>query len=175
MKTIVFFFCTCIITFGCSKTPKVDISKDVETLRLIEDQWVEAAKAGDIDKILNWYAPNSVDMAYNVPVSLDQEARRKAIESWLNTIDLKSMKNTTDDIQVSSSGDLAFTRGTGYQKSSDGLTEYSGRWVSIYKKIDGNWKVIVNIDHNDSPRPLPVSYTHLRAHETDSYLVCRLL
>src|SRR5665647_3884752 len=27
-----------------------------------------------------------------------------------------------------------------------------------------------------SPGPLkPVSYTHLRAHETDSYLVCRLL
>src|SRR5664279_4647572 len=25
------------------------------------------------------------------------------------------------------------------------------------------------------PRPAPVSYTHLRAHETDSYLVCRLL
>src|SRR5665647_3890736 len=24
-------------------------------------------------------------------------------------------------------------------------------------------------------RPPPVSYTHLRAHETDSYLVCRLL
>src|SRR5665647_3794995 len=24
-------------------------------------------------------------------------------------------------------------------------------------------------------RPGPVSYTHLRAHETDSYLVCRLL
>src|SRR5665647_3789211 len=24
-------------------------------------------------------------------------------------------------------------------------------------------------------RPEPVSYTHLRAHETDSYLVCRLL
>src|SRR5665647_3334775 len=23
-------------------------------------------------------------------------------------------------------------------------------------------------------RPVPVSYTHLRAHETDSYLVCRL-
>src|SRR5680860_1623203 len=27
----------------------------------------------------------------------------------------------------------------------------------------------------ESPCPLPVSYTHLRAHETDSYLVCRLL
>ena len=26
-----------------------------------------------------------------------------------------------------------------------------------------------------SGTPIPVSYTHLRAHETDSYLVCRLL
>src|SRR5680860_502809 len=25
------------------------------------------------------------------------------------------------------------------------------------------------------PEDMPVSYTHLRAHETDSYLVCRLL
>ena len=159
MKTIVSFFCTCIIIFGCSRTPKVDISKDIEALRLIEDQWVEAARAGDIDKILNWYAPSSVDMAYNAPVSLDHQARRKAIESWFKTIDLKSIKNTTDDIQVSSSGDLAFTRGTGYQKSSDGLIEYSGRWVSIYKKIEGNWKVIVNIDHNDSPKPLQTETT----------------
>src|SRR5665647_3341503 len=31
-------------------------------------------------------------------------------------------------------------------------------------------------DDPDNPRHfVPVSYTHLRAHETDSYLVCRLL
>src|SRR5665647_3832795 len=37
---------------------------------------------------------------------------------------------------------------------------------------------IVNSDSRWNPlarRPIPVSYTHLRAHETDSYLVCRLL
>ena len=34
-----------------------------------------------------------------------------------------------------------------------------------FKKIDVNGE-------NEAP---PVSYTHLRAHETDSYLVCRLL
>src|SRR5664279_5532627 len=37
------------------------------------------------------------------------------------------------------------------------------------------------VRHDDDPGPqqrpdrAPVSYTHLRAHETDSYLVCRLL
>src|SRR5680860_1838746 len=29
--------------------------------------------------------------------------------------------------------------------------------------------------HHHAPGPYAVSYTHLRAHETDSYLVCRLL
>ena len=28
---------------------------------------------------------------------------------------------------------------------------------------------------SEGVKPAPVSYTHLRAHETDSYLVCRLL
>lgn len=151
MKKITVFFSACIILFGCNCIPKVETSKEIEALRSIEDQFVEAARAGDIDKILSFYAPVSVDMAYNVPISLDQQARRNAIESWFASIDPKSVKNTTDDIQVSLSGDLAFTRGTSYQKSPDGLTEFSGRWVSIYKKIDGNWKVIVNIDHNDNP------------------------
>ena len=36
------------------------------------------------------------------------------------------------------------------------------------QKAEGDLVAIMDVD-------LPVSYTHLRAHETDSYLVCRLL
>ena len=32
-----------------------------------------------------------------------------------------------------------------------------------------------NFDLTQDSSAIPVSYTHLRAHETDSYLVCRLL
>ena len=43
-------------------------------------------------------------------------------------------------------------------------------WVSEYRNTDHK------IQHlRSSPGVDPVSYTHLRAHETDSYLVCRLL
>src|SRR5664279_6660307 len=39
-----------------------------------------------------------------------------------------------------------------------------------------NWEQIrTTIALNDQPVKITVSYTHLRAHETDSYLVCRLL
>ena len=34
---------------------------------------------------------------------------------------------------------------------------------------------MLNSSRDKNARHAPVSYTHLRAHETDSYLVCRLL
>ena len=36
-------------------------------------------------------------------------------------------------------------------------------------------KILMVIDVKREIIDIPVSYTHLRAHETDSYLVCRLL
>src|SRR5665647_2775353 len=38
-----------------------------------------------------------------------------------------------------------------------------------YSRLLSEWIASIGLD------PHPVSYTHLRAHETDSYLVCRLL
>src|SRR5680860_1321984 len=37
------------------------------------------------------------------------------------------------------------------------------------------WNISTLIPYRTNGSPIPVSYTHLRAHETDSYLVCRLL
>src|SRR5665647_195186 len=34
--------------------------------------------------------------------------------------------------------------------------------------------LLAELDRSRASRATPVSYTHLRAHETDSYLVCRL-
>src|SRR5680860_1632738 len=40
---------------------------------------------------------------------------------------------------------------------------------------DGDELTITGVDNAVNGEVVPVSYTHLRAHETDSYLVCRLL
>ena len=64
-----------------------------------------------------------------------------------------------------------------------GFREYDARW--IYEK-DINAEGITNLGKGlgtqiikntklNNPRVIAVSYTHLRAHETLRYLVCRLL
>src|SRR5665647_3164385 len=65
-------------------------------------------------------------------------------------------------------------------KGSRPVHEYSGRYAFLGKKADKTaiWPAFTcraagkrrKLTHRDT-----VSYTHLRAHETDSYLVCRLL
>jgi ketosteroid isomerase-like protein len=54
---------------------------------------------------------------------------------------------TIDKIEVAASGDLAYVRGITRMKikTPDGLTEYTARWVEIWKKIDGQWKAALAI------------------------------
>src|SRR5665647_1792250 len=56
------------------------------------------------------------------------------------------------------------------------VTDEPGRWVptppAYSSAMEPHWNEIHPLVLDSAT---PVSYTHLRAHETDSYLVCRLL
>jgi ketosteroid isomerase-like protein len=59
----------------------------------------------------------------------------------------ETYSSTIDKIEVAVSGDLAYVRGIASMKvkTPDGLTELTGRWVEIWKKIDGQWKNVLTI------------------------------
>src|SRR5680860_1904918 len=67
----------------------------------------------------------------------------------------------------------------------DGQVRYVVRFGSSESAAERNLKVAMvdrvaaagaaDLTRNSKVTDLSVSYTHLRAHETDSYLVCRLL
>ena len=157
MKKIVVLFCTCIILFGCNRAPKVDTLAEANAIRNLEDQWTVALQKSDTDKIISFFNTDAVAMKPNTPISIGLQAIRKERESSFTdtTMLYKTYSSKIDTIEVSASGDLAYVRGTDRitTKTPNGLVEDMGKWVDIWKKINGEWKVIVNIWNSDMPLP----------------------
>ena len=148
--------CTCIFLIGCTQTPPVDTRAEADAIRNIAAQWAVATKARDIDKIVSLYSPDIVIMDANVPLSVGHKALNKTYESWLtDTLISKTLLDEIDAVEVSSSGDLAYARGTSRfrQNTPKGIVDEMNKWVSIYKKIDGKWRIIVDISNSDKPLP----------------------
>src|SRR5665647_3891924 len=59
--------------------------------------------------------------------------------------------------------------------SVDELVKEVGLETDLAQQIAQEVPLFKHKDFSAEHKHLPVSYTHLRAHETDSYLVCRLL
>jgi ketosteroid isomerase-like protein len=153
-KTAMLLFAFGILT-GCIRSPVVDIRTETEAINKIEDQWAAAIKAKDNDKNLSFFAPNAVMMNANIPACVGLQAIRKSQELWFS--DTATFHDTfasaVDTIEVSASGDMAYVRGT-YRVSTgtrENPVEDVGKWVTIYRKIEGEWKAIVDIGNSDLP------------------------
>jgi uncharacterized protein (TIGR02246 family) len=142
-----------IITACQSKTKTA--SNDADAIRNIEDQWVAANKAKDINKVISIYTSDAVQIEPNKPISVGIEAIRKSWEIYFSdtTLLLNTMTQTIDNIEVSASGDLGYARGTvNYSlKTPNGTVEYVDKFVDIYKKINGDWKCSVGIWNTRKP------------------------
>jgi ketosteroid isomerase-like protein len=161
MKKIMYFtIIAAMMITACepkTKTASVDTRAEADSIRSLEQQWSDAIKASDVDKIVSFYAPGAVAMSANKPISLGLEAIRKTEESSFadTTSIFKTYSSTIDSIEVSASGDLAYARGSDRvsQNSPKGPAEEIGKWVDIWKKVDGKWKVVVSIWNSDKPTP----------------------
>jgi ketosteroid isomerase-like protein len=155
MKKIAEIICTCIILIGCTSTPKVDIQGETDAIRSLENQWTIALQTSDVDKIVTFYSTEAVSMSSNKPIATGLQAIRKNIESMLTdtTLLFNTYTSTIDAIEVSTAGDIGYARGhDGLTiKTKNGLGKDEGKWVDIWKKFNGQWKVIVSVGNSSKP------------------------
>jgi len=151
MKNITLFFWTCIILSGCHTGSDMDIQTEKEVLQNLEDQWSEGFMTKDGDKILDLYAADAVSMSSEKPTLTGIQEIRKHIESMLSDTALifNTYKYAIDVMEISASGDLAYVRGHDEitMKTKDGTIQDKGRYIDIWKKIDGKWKIITMISN----------------------------
>ena len=151
MKKLILFFWTCIILSGCNTGSETDIQAEKDILRNLEDQWMEGFMTKDADKILDLYSPDAVSMSSEKPTLTGIQEIRKHIESMLSDTALifNTYKYSIDVMEISASGDLAYVRGHDEvtMKIKEGTIQDKGRYIDIWKKIDGKWKIITMISN----------------------------
>jgi uncharacterized protein (TIGR02246 family) len=115
-------------------------------------RWVELIKARDSDGIAELYAADAMAMPPNQPIVSGREAIR---EFWRATVQIPELELTFEpqSIDVADSGDFAIDRGT-YRlrgKPNGQQLDDTGKFIEVWRKVGGEWKVAANIFNSDKP------------------------
>jgi uncharacterized protein (TIGR02246 family) len=115
-------------------------------------RWIQLIRAQDADGIARIYAADGVLMAPNVPIVSGHDELRKFWGAMVQIPDL-SLTFEPQHIDVSLSGDLATDRGTNRLTGTPNGQQLddSGKFIEVWRKIDGEWKVAANIFNSDKP------------------------
>src|SRR5665647_1647698 len=96
------------------------------------------------------------------------------IPQWISDVSINDVRVQIVLPPGVSTGDVKTTENF-YNGTSTVNSQLAVYWEKPIIQPNEQFKVGVSFPASFMPNYVPVSYTHLRAHETDSYLVCRLL
>lgn len=123
-------------------------------IRELDRQWVAAVAARDTAAIVNVYASDGRFMVPNSPVASGADAIRS---TWAGLLGLPNVSLTFEptSIHVSEDATMAYDVGT-YQLAFDGPSgrvEDNGKYLVVWEKRDGEWKVVADMINTDRPLP----------------------
>ena len=141
---------------GCARAAKVDVRSEADAIRELDRRWLAAEVAQDGAAASAFFAPDGVEMPANGPAVVGRKAIQAWYAEWLNTPGM-SVSFYPEVIEIAASGDLAYDRGA-YRFATDGPqghTEDVGKYLTVWKKLDGEWKVVVDTANSNQPAPSP--------------------
>jgi len=115
-------------------------------------RWLDLIKSKDSAAIAQMYTEDGAFMPPNAPIGKGREAIQQNWEGLMNTPGF-ALTFAPEQIIVSSSGDMALDRGTFRLAVAPNGTEQvdTGKYVVVWRKIDGEWKAAADIINSDLP------------------------
>ena len=130
----------------------VDTGADELAIRGHVDRWLQLVSAKDAAGIAELYSEDGAVMPPNAPIG---QGRAAIQQTWASMMRMPGFGLTfvPEQIVVSSSGDMALDRGTySLTIAPEGTTQTdTGKYVVVWRKISGEWKVAADIFNSDLP------------------------
>jgi uncharacterized protein (TIGR02246 family) len=137
---------------AAAAAPKVDKQAEEQAIREIGRKWVQMFAEKDTLGMGALFAADGYEMPPNAKAMKGpDEVRKGTAEMFRATPDFK-LNFEPSSIIVADAGDLAAERGT-YKLSFTGpkgkKIEDHGNYVTVWKKVDGQWKVLSDINSSE--------------------------
>jgi ketosteroid isomerase-like protein len=132
-----------------------DTKADADSVRALSKRWLELANARDSVGISRLFADDGYEYVSNAPAAKGPADVAKALGPQFRPKDLKDTFETSD-VVVAASGDLAVERGTYHVSYTDAKGKHvddHGNYITTWKKVGGQWKVLHDISASEVPAP----------------------
>ena len=138
--------CAMVMASHAASAQNVDLAAEADAIRALDVEWVAAVAAQDAAATAAFYAPDGAILPTGSPMAQGTDA---VAAVWQGLFELPGFVLTFEPtfIEVSAAGDLAYDIGT-YALSFDsdqGPVQDNGKYVVVWKKVDGVWKVAADI------------------------------
>jgi uncharacterized protein (TIGR02246 family) len=151
----------CLVAACSQPTPapvsKPDLAMEEKAIRDADAQWLKAVQDRNPETPAALFASDGVSYRTHLEPIVGPAAIQAANVKELAENPKRVVAWTTDSIQVAESGELAVQAGTyhftGLGPKGDG--EDKGRFVTVWKKIGGEWKVAHDIGSTTMPEIPP--------------------
>ncbi len=140
-------FCACAIAL-LSSALSAGIPDNAKMLAALDDDWSKAATAGDVEKVVSFYADDAIAYPPNAPAVTDHAALKDAWGKMLADSKAKLSWKTT---HAGVDHNTGFTSGTYQVVGTDEAILEKGKYLCVWSKgKDGKWKAIHDMWNADS-------------------------
>jgi len=140
-------------------TAQVDVTAETEAVRARSNGLLGAEGALDVEGSLAFYAEDAIVQPAGAPQFQGRDANAKSYRQFFEDSQLKEFYGKGSHITVSQSGDLAYEYGVTRTvlAGPEGDLVDVGKYLLVWKKIDGEWLVVVLTFSSDAPAPALVN------------------
>jgi uncharacterized protein (TIGR02246 family) len=146
MRQII-FIAPILFLLSCNQS-KVDQKAEGDKVMQLSKEWSKAASAGDVQKIVSYWADDAVVISAGQPVLNGKQAIRKMVEESYKMPGFR-INWQPQSVVVSESGDMAYLledSQISFADSTGKQITINNKAVSIWRKqADGSWKNAVDI------------------------------
>ncbi len=157
MKTLEFAWALAVLGLVVAPTTSMgaEASAELKALHAVDQNWVKAYNAGDVDGVANLYAEDAILLPPGVPSAVGKAAIRAFFAKDIAAANKEGIKFSLDPNPSGGvSANVGWVSGTYTVKDATGNVVERGKYLSVSKKTGGKWLYLRDTWNADaSPAP----------------------